>query len=338
MSISYSQNAFDLRDAQEALDEEIDASSRSGSHRSSQGSSHAGDEVGPRLATAHSPADLAAELDGDAAPADAVADGPRLCDTPLFAHYVTTILSGDRPACRRIMDKAVEVGVGPRQLLLELCWPAMETIREMRNEGKISKASHQMATRLNRVTVDRITGSLPMAQPNGKKVIVCCGDAEPEELGGQIAADLFEAAGYEVKFLGGGIPNDELLYIMGEWRPDLLVMFATLARDMPETRKLIDHLRDHGSMPDLQVMCCGGIYKRAEGLGEEIGADLIAVDAEDAVDTAIENPHRRATAEQQTVGRTRRQRTSESKKRAGQAQRTAPPAHDSQPTGPRLAA
>src|SRR5690606_33446497 len=192
-----------------------------------------------------------------------------------------------------------------------------EAIRELYRESRISLASHHMATRLNRATVDRICGNLPMSGPNGRKVIVVCGDNEPEELGAQITADLFEAAGYEVKFLGGGIPNDEVLHILGHWRPDLLCLFATLPRDMPAARKLIDYLRDVNGQPNLQVMCCGGIYKRAEGLAEEIGADLFADDVGDAVTVAMENPHKRASVEQQTVGRGRRVRKSDAKKRSG---------------------
>jgi methanogenic corrinoid protein MtbC1 len=241
-------------------------------------------------------------------------DSINLTETPLFQHYVQTLLTGDRPACRRILDKAADCGVGPRQLLLELCWPAQEAIRELYRQNKISLASHHMATRLNRATVDRVCGSLPMEAGRDRKVLVICGDNEPEELGGQITADLFEAAGFEVKFLGGGIPNDEVLHLLGHWRPDLLCLFATMPQDMPATRKLIDYLRDVDSQPNLQIMCCGGIYKRAEGLAEEIGADLFAQDPDDAVGVALASPHRRATVDQQTVGRTRRIRKAEAKK------------------------
>ena len=63
-------------------------------------------------------------------------------------------------------------------------------------------------------------------------------------------------------------------------------------------------------------MCCGGIYKRAEGLAEEIGADLYAPDASTAVQVANENPAQKATLEQQTVGRTRRIRKAAARKTA----------------------
>jgi 1,2-phenylacetyl-CoA epoxidase PaaB subunit len=49
-------------------------------------------------------------------------------------------------------------------------------------------------------------------------------------------------------------------------------------------------------------------------LGEEIGADLYAPDAASALVTATENPTRRATVDQQTVGRTRRIRKAAARK------------------------
>jgi hypothetical protein len=85
-------------------------------------------------------------------------------------------------------------------------------------------------------------------------------------------------------------------------------MFGTLPSGVPAVRKLIDYLRDVNSCPNMQIMCCGGIYKRAEGLAEEIGADLYAPDAADAVAIANNNPGRKATVDQQTVGRSRRVR------------------------------
>jgi methanogenic corrinoid protein MtbC1 len=252
-------------------------------------------------------------------------EGKRLCDTPLFQHYAEALLGGDRPTCRRVVEQAAEAGVDPRRLLLELCWPAMESIRELYKENKISLAAEHMATRLNRATVDRITGELAMMGPNGRKVMVLCGDAQGEELGGQITADLFESEGYEVKFLGGGIPTDEANHLVGLWRPDVIVLFATLPAEMPAARALIDKLREHGNASDMQVMCCGGIYKRAQGLGEEVGADLVAFDAADAVRVAEEYQGHKASAMQQTVGRSRRERVTKEKKatraRAAEARR-----------------
>ena len=119
------------------------------------------------------------------------------------------------------------------------------------------------------------------------------------------------------------MPDDEVLKLIGEYRPDLLVMFGTLPSGVPAVRKLIDYLREVGSCPNMQVMCCGGIYKRAEGLSEEIGADLYAPDAHEAVEIANTQQGRKATVDQQTVGRTRRIRKAQARKTAQLAKTSA---------------
>jgi len=241
----------------------------------------------------------------------------------LTKSYLEPLLAGDRAACRKLIDAALECGIDAYDLINQLVWPTMELVQAMYREDRISISSLNLATRLNRSLTDQLTARLPRREPNGKKVLIFCGDDEPEELGGQICADLFECDGWEVRFAGGGVPEDEVLKFIGEFRPNLLVMFGTLPSGMPAVRKLIDYLREVNSCPDMQVMCCGGIYKRAEGLAEEIGADLYAPDAAAAIEVAAADPAKKATVEQQTVGRMRRIRRAEARRTQQSAKRAA---------------
>jgi MerR family transcriptional regulator, light-induced transcriptional regulator len=235
----------------------------------------------------------------------------------LSQRYIEPLLAGDRASCRQIIEHALFSGIAPYELLTGLIWPIMEQIQEFYREDKITRSQLNLASRLNRSITDQISATLPRQESKNKKVLIFCGNDEPEELGGQITADLFEADGWTTRFAGGGVPEDEVLKLIGDYRPDLVVMFATLPAGVPAVRKLIDYLRDVNSCPDMQVMCCGGIYKRAEGLADEIGADLYAADAAEAVRTADRHPTRKATVDQQTVGRTRRSRKAAARKAAG---------------------
>jgi len=228
--------------------------------------------------------------------------------------YYEHLLVGDRVASRDLILTVLEQGMPPHTLLTDLVWPTMELLQQFYRQDRISIVSLNLATRLNRSLADQLTGLLDRKEPNGKTVLILCGDDEPEELGGQLCADLFEAEGYTVRFAGGGVPQDEVLKLIGELRPNLLLCFGTLPSGMPAVRRLIDYFREINSCPDMQIMCCGGIYKRAEGLAEEIGADLYAPDAAAAVHVAINNPTRKATVDQQTVGRTRRIRKAAAKR------------------------
>jgi methanogenic corrinoid protein MtbC1 len=232
----------------------------------------------------------------------------------LSQQYLEPLLTGDRDACRRVIDQALSNGIAEYDLLTKLIWPTMELVQTLYREDRITQSTLNLATRLNRTLTDQLAAKLPRAASNGRKVMIFCGDAEPEELGGQLCADLFESNGWTVRFGGGGVPNDEVLKLIGDQRPDLLVMYGTLPSAVPAVRKLIDYLREVNSCPEMQVMCCGGIYKRAEGLSEEIGADLFAPDAAAAVAVANEQREKRASFEQQTVGRTRRIRKAQARK------------------------
>jgi methanogenic corrinoid protein MtbC1 len=235
--------------------------------------------------------------------------------------YLETLLAGDRVAARQLIETAVASNKSAPALLNELVWPAMEHIQDLYKDDRIPLASLNLATRLNRSLADQLTARLVRKPANGKTALIFCGDDEPEELGGQICADLFEAEGWNVRFAGGGVPNDEVLKMIGDERPNLLLMFATLASNVPAVRKLIDYLREVNSCPDMQIMCCGGIYRRAEGLAEEIGADLYAPDAAEAVAVASNNPSKRASIEQQTVGRTRRIKKAAANRRISPSER-----------------
>src|SRR5688572_30413872 len=245
----------------------------------------------------------------------------------LSQQYLEPLLTGDREICRLVIDQALAKGVSEYELLTKLIWPTMELIQTLYREDRISQRTLNLATRLNRTITDQLAAKLPRAASNGRKVLIFCGNDEPEELGGQLCSDLFESAGWNVRFCGGGVPNDEILKLIGEHRPDLLVMYGTLPSAVPNVRKLIDYLREVNSCPEMQIMCCGGIYKRAEGLAEEIGADLFAPDAASAVGVAQNNPTQKATFDQQTVGRSRRIRKAQARK-AG----TMPPPAPEMPT------
>src|SRR5256714_13380667 len=213
----------------------------------------------------------------------------------LAQSYLQSLLIGDRTAARKLIESATASTIA-HDLLTTLVWPTMELLQALYREDRITVSSLNLATRLNRAISDQLCAQLPRGTTNGKKVLIFCGNDEPEELGGQICSDLFEADGYTVRFAGGGVPEDEVLKLIGEIRPDLLVLFGTLPSGVPAVRKLIDYLREGNSCPEMQVMCCGGIYKRAEGLSEEIGADLFAPDAAQAVAVANQPPSRRAPA------------------------------------------
>jgi methanogenic corrinoid protein MtbC1 len=168
----------------------------------------------------------------------------------------------------------------------------MERVEQLYRADRINAATEHMATRINRVIADQVQLRLERKPPNGRRMLITCADGEPEELGAQMCADLFEAQGWNVYFVGGGAPNDEILHLVGQLRPDLLLIFGTQPSGVPGVRALIDMIREIGVNPTMNIMVSGGVFNRAEGLWKEIHADFFARNAHEAIPLAEHAPPR----------------------------------------------
>jgi len=219
------------------------------------------------------------------------------------------LVSGNRNAARSIVEEQVLAGVSQEILLTDLFWPAYEMIEQLHREDQITTLSHNLSTRLLRVLVDQCSRELLStsdAQPINRTVFACCGPSEGSELGGQMAVDLLEAAGFVVQFAGGSVPIDEIQETVQRTKPSALLMFCSEPADLPDIRVLIDTLHEIGACPHTQIIVGGGVFNRAEGLAEEIGADLWASHPLELVDRMIDEATVRATEDKRTVGRTRK--------------------------------
>ena len=201
--------------------------------------------------------------------------------------YLNNLLDGDRNGCREVLGEALQTGTPANTVYTELFWPVMQEIELRYRDNRIDQITQNMATRINRTLVDQLQSKLPRSDARGKKLILVCANDEPEELGAQMCADLFESDGWEVKFLGGGVPNDEVLQLIGSEQPDLLYIYGTKPSGCPDVRKLIDKSREIGSCPNMRILVSGGVFNRAEGLWEEIGADMFAETAKEALEIAL---------------------------------------------------
>ena len=226
----------------------------------------------------------------------------------LVERFFETLISGHRSASRRIVAETLETGADPRQLITDLFWPTYEMVEKLFRSDQLTRLCHHMSTRLLRVLVDQNAARVATTASRNRTVFALCGPKEADELGAQMAVDLLECSGFEVSFAGGGIPNDEIVSHVHEAQPDVLLVFSSAPSDLPDVRELLDTLREINACPNLQVAVGGGVFNRAEGLAEEIGADLWARSPMELADLLIAQPTRRAANDHRSIGRRRRVR------------------------------
>jgi methanogenic corrinoid protein MtbC1 len=229
----------------------------------------------------------------------------------VLARYLAPLLRGDRKACRSVVEETLQSGIPANSVYLHLIWPVMAEIERLSRLDKITSVQEHLATRINRTIVDQLQNKLPRRPIRHKRVAVSCTRDELQELGAQIIADLFESDGWEVRFLGGGLTNDDIFAFVNEYAPDVLFIYGTAPKQAPDVRRLIDRIRGVNAWPNLRIIVSGGLFNRAEGLWEEIGADGFASTAAEALQVAADESQV-ARPDRRTVNRRkRRQQTAD---------------------------
>jgi len=201
--------------------------------------------------------------------------------------YMDALLTGDRRVCREVIEDVLHnnnasiIGV-----YSNVIWPMMLEIDKLFRADKITSVQEHLATRINRTIIDQLQNKLPKQPSIEKRVVICSSTKEIGELGAQMIADMFESAGWNVRFIGGGLNNDDILSYIHQFAPDVLVVYGTEPSDTPTVRGIIDRIKEVNAWPNMKIMLCGGVFGRAEGLWEEIGADLYSATPAEAVETA----------------------------------------------------
>jgi len=204
----------------------------------------------------------------------------------ILERYLSTLLKGDRKASQTVIEETLHTGTPANLVYVDIIWPIMAEIEKLVRADRITTTQEHLATRINRTIVDQLQNKLPHRPRKNKKIVVSSSHDQLHELGAQIMADLFESDGWEVKFLGGGLTNDDILAFINECAPDILLIYGTSPKQAPDIRRLIDTIKDINAWPNMKIMLSGGLFNRADGLWQEIGADLFAATALEAIQAA----------------------------------------------------
>jgi len=225
----------------------------------------------------------------------------------ILERYLDSLLQGDRNHCRAVIEETIQSGTPANSVYVDVIWPIMTEIEQLFRTDKITPTQEHLGTRINRTIVDQLQNKLPRRPRKNKKIAVCCAPNELQELGAQMIADLFESDGWQVRFLGGGLSNDDILSFVNEYAPDILLLYGTRPKQAPDIRRLIDIIKDVNAWPHMRIMLSGGVFNRAEGLWEEIGADLFAATAFEALHAASRDVQMEPT-DRRTINRRKKRR------------------------------
>lgn len=198
--------------------------------------------------------------------------------------FLDALLRADRPAAIRIALERYDV-MGLEPLYASTFEPALTQVGKLWEMNRITVADEHAATKTAEYALaavfarlEEAGGAPPDARP---RVLVTAVAGERHEIGPRMLADALTVAGWNVRFLGGDVPNMAVVEAVLDFHPRIVALSATLTANLPTVKLLVHAIKSLEYPP--RVVVGGRAFLEDERLWADAGADGMIPDIRTAV-------------------------------------------------------
>jgi MerR family transcriptional regulator, light-induced transcriptional regulator len=181
----------------------------------------------------------------------------------LFEGYCAHLLSGRTADCRKIVENLLGAGIDIKELYMGLFEASLYRVGDLWETNKVSVAVEHMATAITERMMSLAYPALFSGERGGKAAVISCVANEFHQVGGRMAADIFEFNGWHGYFLGANTPVVELMKFIREKKPDIVGLSMAVYINMPMLIEALDGIK--AVTPRIPVLL-GGQAFRSGGL------------------------------------------------------------------------
>ena len=204
--------------------------------------------------------------------------------TEIIKDIYKVVLEGDIGAVPDAVQKALDGGVSPNDILDSGLIAAMKEVGRLFEEGEFFVPEMLISAKAMQGGLNLLKPFLVDSgvEPTGK-VIMGTVKGDFHDIGKNLVAMMLEGAGYEVIDLGTDVSAESFLEQVKEGA-DIVGLSALLTTTMPSIETTIQALQDAGLRDSVKIIVGGAPV--TQDYADEIGADGFAVDASRAVTLA----------------------------------------------------
>ncbi len=198
-----------------------------------------------------------------------------------------TLIQGKIEDLKTLTQQAIDDKAAPASILNEGLLAGMEIVGQRWRNGDMFMPEVLRCAKAMSHAMEILRPELTEREMGGAGTMVIgtvAGDLH--DIGKDLAAMMFEGAGYKVINLGIDQPNETFIEAVKEHKPKVLGLSALLTTTMPRMGEIINSLKEAGIRDQVSVIIGGAPV--TEEFAQEIGADLYAPNAGSAVDIVKE--------------------------------------------------
>ena len=195
-----------------------------------------------------------------------------------YALYLDAIRAGVRRRAFEVVEEARAAGHDLPSIYLEVFQPALREIGRLWQQNLLTVAHEHLATAITEWAMLKVYEEATPRPPAGRTLIAACTETERHQIGLRMLCDFMDLEGWQTVFLGAAVPPEALVQLVAEHEPDVLALSASTAPHLPQLRATIAAVRAGVPRPPL-FLVGGRPFLDDPGLGDTVGADLVARDA-----------------------------------------------------------
>lgn len=197
--------------------------------------------------------------------------------------YLQAILQGDRQGALGVARESLrEKGSLPR-LYLEVIEPAQYEVGRLWETNVITVAEEHMATAVTQFVMAQCFSPIQRPAHCHGKMVLTGVEEECHQVGANMVADVLEAQGWDVRFLGTNLPHEGILQVIREHQPDWVGISATTLLSLPQVSRLIAEIRTTFPENGPRIVVGGSAFRFSPHAWEEVGADAAAANLDEAI-------------------------------------------------------
>lgn len=200
--------------------------------------------------------------------------------------FTQAILNGRRHAAVGIALAALEEGHALLDLYVDVVQEALYAVGRLWESNRITVAGEHMATAITQYVMAQLYARIPLAVHSRGKAVVTGVLGESHHVGANMVADVLEADGWDVRFLGTNLPHSGIVDLVEEHGADLLCVSTTMVFNIRQTRQLIRDVRQKFAVSCPHILVGGAAFRFSPELFREVEADAMALDAREAIAVA----------------------------------------------------
>jgi two-component system cell cycle sensor histidine kinase/response regulator CckA len=188
--------------------------------------------------------------------------------------FVRLALLGQRSEATKVVLGALREGASVLDVYTSVFQPALFELGQRWERNEINVAQEHMATAITMHLMNRLADLLERSSVRRGRAVITGVDGDGHGIGARMVADLLEADGWDVRFLGAGVPAPDVVSQLRTEKPDVLGISATLSSSLPSVGALVKAVSAEFGERRPRVILGGQAFRLAPDFAHELGVEL----------------------------------------------------------------